>query len=28
MEQMEHRHQNEITELRAHIETLKKHQWF
>jgi len=28
MEQMEHRHQNEITELRSHIDTLKKQQWF
>jgi hypothetical protein len=28
MEQMEHRHQNEITELRAHIDTLKKSRWF
>jgi hypothetical protein len=28
MEQMDRRHQNEITELRSHIETLKKQQWF
>jgi hypothetical protein len=28
MESMEHRHQNEIAELRSHIETLKKSRWF
>jgi hypothetical protein len=28
MEKMERRHQNEIAELRAHIETLKQGRWF
>ena len=28
MEKMERRHQNEIAELRGHIETLKQGRWF